>query len=334
MASTKATRKQRKRLKRKGNSKFELPGVISGVIKGKKAEKHLKIELKNKAKKEQILHGFGSVTPLVEKYWCQRYDLFSKYDEGIRMDEEGWFSVTPEEIAASQAKRCAGAGVVIDAFTGVGGNAIQFALVCYHVIAIDIDPKKVALAYHNAKIYGVEDKIEFVVGDFFKLAPSLKKMVMYSPQLFTRVQDLLDRNTGLIVLEFTTSTSTKSIALKHIIPELDRHFGDDVIFIRLSAGKFKGDVVFLSPPWGGPSYKAKDSYTLDLLKPEDGHSLFQVAQSITENIIMFLPRNIDLLQASELSWLSSPPLDTEVEENFVRGYSKGITIYFGDVASA
>lgn len=45
---------------------------------------------------------------------------------------------------------------------------------CHSVIAIDIDPKKVALAYHNAKIYGVEDKIEFIVGDFFKLAPLLK----------------------------------------------------------------------------------------------------------------------------------------------------------------
>lgn len=70
-----------------------------------------------------------NVTPLVKKYWLQRYDLFSKYDVGIKLDEEGWFSVTPEEIAAGQAGRCAGAGVVIDAFAGVGGNAIQFAKV-------------------------------------------------------------------------------------------------------------------------------------------------------------------------------------------------------------
>jgi trimethylguanosine synthase len=32
----------------------------------------------------------------------------------------------------------------------------------------------VELARHNARIYGVEDMIEFVVGDFFRLAPSLK----------------------------------------------------------------------------------------------------------------------------------------------------------------
>lgn len=40
--------------------------------------------------------------------------------------------------------------------------------------------------------------------------------------------------------------------------------------------------------------------------------MFQIAQAITPNIIMFLPRNIDLHQVEELSWLSSPPLEVEV----------------------
>lgn len=42
------------------------------------------------------------------------------------MDEEGWFSVTPESIAKHHALRC-GSGIIVDCFTGVGGNAIQFA---------------------------------------------------------------------------------------------------------------------------------------------------------------------------------------------------------------
>ena len=62
----------------------------------------------------------------IAKYWCQRYILFSRYDDGIKMDEEGWFSVTPEPIARHQALRCSG-GILVDCFTGVGGNAIQFA---------------------------------------------------------------------------------------------------------------------------------------------------------------------------------------------------------------
>ena len=44
------------------------------------------------------------------------------------MDEEGWFSVTPESIAQHHALRMCSGGLIIDAFTGVGGNAIQFAL--------------------------------------------------------------------------------------------------------------------------------------------------------------------------------------------------------------
>jgi trimethylguanosine synthase len=51
---------------------------------------------------------------------------------------------------------------------GVGGNAIQFAFTCDKVIAMDINPEKVKLAKHNATIYGVADKIEFLVGDFMK----------------------------------------------------------------------------------------------------------------------------------------------------------------------
>ncbi|XP_028783941.1 uncharacterized protein LOC114739992 [Neltuma alba] len=109
----------------------------------------------------------------IGKYWHQRYSLFSRFDHGIRMDEEGWFSVTPELIAQHHALRCA-SGIIVDCFTGVGGNAIQFAQCCRHVIAIDVDPRKIDYATHNAAIYGVGDQIDFIIGDFFLLAPKLK----------------------------------------------------------------------------------------------------------------------------------------------------------------
>ncbi|XP_040959128.1 trimethylguanosine synthase [Gossypium hirsutum] len=114
----------------------------------------------------------GIITPLIENYWFQRYHLFSKYDEGIKMDEEGWFSVAPVEIAMRHAEKCGGYELVIDCFSDVGGNAIQFAKLCPFVLAIDIDPQKVNMVLNNAKVYGVEDNIDFIVGDFFQLAPS------------------------------------------------------------------------------------------------------------------------------------------------------------------
>ena len=34
------------------------------------------------------------------------------------------------------------------------------------VIAIDIDPKKIEMAKQNARVYGVEDRIEFIQGQW------------------------------------------------------------------------------------------------------------------------------------------------------------------------
>lgn len=50
------------------------------------------------------------------------------------------------------------------------------------MIAIDVDPKKLDLAKHNAAIYGVDDKIDFLQGDFFDLAHTLKVFFL---QLFS-----------------------------------------------------------------------------------------------------------------------------------------------------
>ncbi len=40
------------------------------------------------------------------KYWLQRYSLFTRFDDGILMDEEGWYSATPEVLAAHHAAKC------------------------------------------------------------------------------------------------------------------------------------------------------------------------------------------------------------------------------------
>ncbi|GKV26878.1 hypothetical protein SLEP1_g36096 [Rubroshorea leprosula] len=81
---------------------------------------------RRREEKGERKHEKEGITPLNVKHWLQRYKLFSRHDEGLRMDEEGWYSVTPEEIAIGHAERCGG-GLVIDCFSGVGGTAIQFA---------------------------------------------------------------------------------------------------------------------------------------------------------------------------------------------------------------
>ena len=195
----------------------------------------------------------------MKKYWAQRYRFFYRFDEGIRLDEESWFSVTPERLAAYIAERCR-CDVVVDAFCGSGGNTIQLAQTCQQVIAIDIDAEKIKLARHNAKVYGVEHRINFIVADFFTVAPWLK-----------------------------------------------------------------ADVVFLSPPWGGPEYLDKDVYNLNEMSPSAAE-LRDACRSITGNLVMYLPRNTDVTQMIELA---SPGQAVEVEQQVLNRKFKTICAYYG-----
>ena len=77
------------------------------------------------------------------------------------------------------------------------------------VIALDISPTRLALARHNAEIYGVADRIEFILADFLSFARTLRP-----------------DGKGSRTTDYPESATRKI------------------------------DVVFLSPPWGGPSYLA------------------------------------------------------------------------------
>lgn len=133
----------------------------------------------------------GQVKPAhsFHKYYQQRYTYFSRFDDGIQIDDEGWYSVTPEAIAqhtATELYAIAKTGdteeemIVVDAFCGVGGNSIQFAQVFDRVIAIDLSPTRLEMAKHNAEIYGVADKIEFILGDAFEVLKSLQRTTKIS----------------------------------------------------------------------------------------------------------------------------------------------------------
>ncbi|KAG9101760.1 hypothetical protein FRC06_002670 [Ceratobasidium sp. 370] len=224
----------------------------------------------------------------LKKYFYQRHRYFSLYDEGCLLDEEGWYSVTPEKIANQIAERCR-CDTVIDAFCGVGGNAIAFAQTCERVIALDISPIRLAIAKHNAAIYGVADRIEFILCDYISFANSFSSL-----------------------------------------PKSQQR---------------RVDVVFLSPPWGGPSYisgssaitgKEADSegaqssvYTLNSLIPLPGPELFALSSKISQNIAMFLPRNTGI---EEISALAPPGQSVEIEEEWMGPKLKALTCYFGGLA--
>ncbi|KAK0392723.1 hypothetical protein NLU13_2218 [Sarocladium strictum] len=118
----------------------------------------------------------------IQKYFSQRYSIFSWYDEGICMTDDAWFGVTPEpvanQVASDMAKIDAKKRVLIDMFAGAGGNSIAFALSGRwdRVIAIERDAATLACAQNNAECYEVEDGvITWVHGDSFVYLDTLLK---------------------------------------------------------------------------------------------------------------------------------------------------------------
>jgi predicted RNA methylase len=97
---------------------------------------------------------------------------------GARASGEGRYSLTPEALALSLADELAGKSVV-DACCGSGGNAIAFARAGCDVTAIDIDAERLAEAAHNARLYGVAQRIRFVQGDARVCVPTLRGDVLF-----------------------------------------------------------------------------------------------------------------------------------------------------------
>jgi len=89
------------------------------------------------------------------RHWRRRYQLWSKFDDGIQMDEEAWFEVTPENIGKHIAERTVMKETIHDCCCGVGGNSVQFALHGHHVYSVDLNSARLRMVRNNARIYGV-----------------------------------------------------------------------------------------------------------------------------------------------------------------------------------
>lgn len=185
------------------------------------------------------------------------------------------------------------------------------------VIALDTSPTRLALARHNAQIYGVADRIEFILTDYLTFIKSYLSLPSTS-----------DKNSGV-------SNNARKI-----------------------------DVIFLSPPWGGPSYlsgspkgsptknnfiSSKTSsnlvaehppYSLSSIQPIHGAALFDLTRTVTKNIAYYLPRNTRLdeisslvaeeqLRTGRVTSTSSEMEKIEVEEEWMGNKLKAVTCYFG-----
>lgn len=232
---------------------------------GSKVQIKTEQSIKKKKKKENIQRNELDDILCFQR---RKLHLFSKYNlfENILIDDQMWYSITPEIYAKRTAIYCKKKidyTVLLDGFCGLGGNLIQFAANNKNAFIVGIDSciERVENAKKIAKIYKVENQCDFICGDFMQLAPCLQ---------------------------------------------------------------LKPDIVFLSPPWGGTSYKRKKSFLLKNM-PINGNEIFEISKKLTKNIVYYLPRNqckYDLFKLNEL-------FSSKLNES--KNFGSTLNVYFGDL---
>ena len=95
-------------------------------------------------------------TSILDQFWNQRYLFFSKFDEGIKIDEDSWGTTTPEAVAEYIASKIR-FETILDGYCGIGSHSIKFANTCNHVISNDSNPIRLKFMLDNAKVYNVEN---------------------------------------------------------------------------------------------------------------------------------------------------------------------------------
>ena len=93
--------------------------------------------------------------------------------------------------------------------------------------------------------------------------------------------------------------------------------------------RLKADVVFLSPPWGGPSYLQKPEFAIrDIqLAGLDGFQLAQLAQKAAPTVVYYLPKTTPASEVAELA-ADLNVKSIELQSNFLNGKIKAKTAYF------
>ncbi|ODV95511.1 hypothetical protein PACTADRAFT_50226, partial [Pachysolen tannophilus NRRL Y-2460] len=224
-----------------------------------------------------INHTHKSLPKDVKKYWKNRYSLFKKFDSGIELTTELWYSVTPEDIALFTAKflkYCYPDDTkILDLFCGGGGNTIQFGRFFSKIYALDYNEINLQCTLNNCQIYKINSK---------KIIP--------------------------LHCDFKSAVKDENFM----------NFCHDNI-----------DIIYSSPPWGGPSYTNDEVFDLNDLKPFGFEELLTYCLKISNKVVFFLPRNSNLKQLSAIN------RKLKIENSRViymklQGRIKGISVFYGD----
>lgn len=253
---------------------------------------------------------------MADKYWAQRKRLFTRFDDGIQLDKEGWYSVTPEAIANHIADRVIsslnGNGLtILDAFCGCGGNAIAFARrpEVSLVVCVDTDLGRLQMAAKNASIYNIEKEKLLLIHD-------------------NAIQILSKYSNGALISAPTTKVDNDN----HDATKLHGYACNGILPQQL-------DFIFLSPPWGGIEYEqiGKGHFCVKKhvsVKDSDdntvnGEELLSMTAKACRKCVYFLPRNLNGIAMGRSALQAGYTGSVELEKNMLNGKFKTITVFLG-----
>ena len=227
-------------------------------------------------------------------YFSQRFYFFSLYDKGIQMDQESWYSVTPEEISEyiSSIIPDASNSTILDGFCGCGGNVISFSKKFKKVIANDLFEEKINMTKNNTKIYNCPDNIIYYTNDFLKLkldgekidyvflsppwgGPEYKNETVYSLKkwITPNIDKIIEKSFKFsknIIIYLPRNTDLEELG--NIIYKYDKEMVEslsgtilfDVKYLN-SASKIKGILVLYGPKFNSVKIKVIKRYIINSL---------------------------------------------------------------------
>jgi trimethylguanosine synthase len=192
------------------------------------------------------------------------------------------------------------------------------------VIALDTSPTRLSLARHNAQIYGVADRIDFILADYISFATAYAS----SPHPSRKI-DVVFLSPPWGGISYLSGTK--------IFPPSDSDQNP-----------------YASKTDPSESEEPDPTYPLASIRPVHGAELYRLARKITRNIAYYLPRNMRLEDLSNLLIESDSGENVgreenkgvqkkleeeeevemvEVEEEWMGSKLKALTCYFGGLAA-
>ena len=237
-------------------------------------------------------------------YYIQRFYFFSLYDKGIQMDQESWYSVTPEEISEYIASIIPNSNnsTILDAFCGCGGNTISLSKKFKNVIANDLYQEKINMTKNNTKVYNCPDNIIYSVNDFLKLnlkgenidyvflsppwgGPEYKNETVYSLKkwIIPDIDKIIEKSFKIsknIILYLPRNTDLEELANiiykydKDNIESLSNTILLDVKYLN-SASKIKAILVSYGPKFNKLKVKLVKKYLINTIFKKNSNKINQ-----------------------------------------------------------